>query len=128
MPHTDCRAKDGSELLYSGVVTGAEIARAKAQFFARARDEGARYVLCDFTAVERFDVSTPDVQRIVQQDRAAADSLPDLIEVVVAPRPFEYGMARMWEIQVEDVRPRNAVVRTRAEALMWLKEQGFVHE
>lgn len=116
---------DGAEIHYAGRVTGAEILEAKASFFSHSFQPEARWALCDFSAVENFDVSTDDVRRIIRQDLSAVEKHPQLAEVVVAATPVQYGMARMWEQQVDEKRPRTAVVTSRSEALAWLEGQGI---
>jgi len=116
---------DGAEISYQGHVTGAEILDAKARFFGHGFKPEARWVLCDFSGVAKFDVSPDDVRRIIRQDLAAVETHPDLAEVVVASTPLEYGMARMWEQQVDEKRPRTAVVTSRHEALAWLHGLGI---
>lgn len=115
----------GAEIFYSGTITGAEIYRAKNEFFAHPFGREARYVICDFTQAGAFDVSPEDVDLIVAQDRRAMESHPSLMEAVVAPRPVVFGLARMWQTKVEDVRPQTAVVKTRAEAVTWLQSSGL---
>lgn len=114
-----------AELTYTGVITGGDILAAKKNFFDNPATRDLRYVLCDFTAVERFDVGSPDVQRIIQQDRGSVASHPQLAEVVIAPQAHAFGLARMWEQQVDDARPRTRVVRNRAEADAWLHNEGL---
>lgn len=116
-------ARDSAEIAYSGTTTGFDILHAKAQFFAHAFEVPPRYVLCDFSGVRVFDISPGDVKQIVEQDREAARLHPRLIEAVAAPTPISYGMSRMWESLVADVRPLTVVQPTRAEALAWLKAQ-----
>jgi hypothetical protein len=114
----------GAEVKYSGHVLGDEILEAKRQFFAHRFDGDAHYVLCDFTGAETYDISPESVDAIIQQDRAAMADHERLHEVVVAPKALVYGLSRMWQIRVDTVRPHTAVVRTRPEALRWLKEVG----
>ena len=119
---------DGAEIFYSGTITGAEIYRAKNEFFAHPFKGEPRFVICDFTGAGTFDVSPEDVELIVQQDRRAMASHPQLLEAVVAPRPVVFGLARMWQSKVEDVRPHTAVVKTRPEAVNWLQSSGLALE
>lgn len=125
MPWTATYGADGAEVRYSGVTTGADILEAKGEFFARRFPDRSRFLLCDFTLVERFDVSTAEVDQIVEQDRAVAAENPELAEVVIAPTPIQYGLARMWQIRIAGVRERTAVVRTRTEAHEWLGHHGI---
>ena len=115
----------GAEIYYSGTITGAEIYRAKNEFFAHPFARDARYVICDFTQAGAFDVSPEDVELIVAQDKRAMETHPVLMEAVVAPRPVVFGLARMWQSKVDVVRPHTAVVKTKAEALMWLQSAGL---
>jgi hypothetical protein len=118
-------ARDSAEITFFGNTTGYEILNAKAQFFAHPFESSPRYVLCDFSAVHAFDITRADVQRIVEQDREAARLHPMLAEAVVAPTPISYGMSRMWESLVADVRPLTTVKATRAEVIAWLHEQDI---
>lgn len=115
----------GAEIVFSGKVTGAEIHRAKAEFFGHEFPDDARYVLCDFTSGETFDVSPEDVDAIVEQDKRAMELHVSLLEAVIAPRPLVFGLSRMWQSKVDVVRPHTAVVKTRAEALTWLQGAGL---
>lgn len=124
MPFTAEFMEDGALLCYTGRTTGTEIFQAKDGFFKHRFAGPVRWLLCDFTEVEHFAVSTSKVHRIVRQDLAAVDSHPELAEVVIAPTPIQYGLARMWELQVEKERPRTLVARTRVEAIDWLARQG----
>src|SRR5947207_14592159 len=110
MPWKTEFSANGAEIRYYGLTTGADVLKAKAEFFAHEFAEQSRYVLCDFTDVDKLDASTADVNRIINQDRRAAAEHPDIAEVVVAPQPHQYGLARMWEIQVDEARDRTAVV------------------
>jgi hypothetical protein len=118
----------GAQIFYSGTITGAEIYRAKNEFFAHPFREDPGYVICDFTGAGTFHVSPEDVELIVQQDRRAMGSHPHLLEAVVAPRPVVFGLARMWQTKVEDVRPNTAVVNTRSDAVAWLHSAGLAEE
>jgi hypothetical protein len=64
------------------------------------------------------------VQRLVRQDLANVPSHPDLMEVIVAPQPHAFGLARMWEQQVDEGRTRTKVVHQREEAEAWIKAHG----
>lgn len=124
MPYTTTYFADGVEIRYQGRTTGPEILEAKRRFFSHRFSGPARFALCDFSGSEEFDVSPADVQRIIDQDRAAVTTHPALAEAVVAQTPVAYGLARMWEMRIEDDRPRTAVLRTREEAITWLERLG----
>jgi hypothetical protein len=127
MPWDARYGAESAELAFRGQTTGMEILEAKRQFFAHRFENGARYVLCDFSAVTHFDVHPSEIRQIVVLDRASVPRTPGLREAVVAPTPLEYGMSRMWEIQVGDLR-KIAVRHSRDEAVEWLHEQGITLE
>ena len=115
----------GAEIIFSQKVTGAEIYRAKNEFFTHPFSGECRYVICDFTNAGAFDVSPEDVEMIVAQDKRAMETHPVLLEAVVAARPVVFGLSRMWQSRVDVVRPHTAVVKTRAEAIAWLQSSGL---
>ena len=119
----DYRAS-GAELCFTEFVSGSQLYEAKAEFFGHSFEGGSRYVLCDFTDAAKFDIPTSDIDRMVEQDRGEIARHPHLLEVVVAPQPLVYGLARMWQTKVNTIRPHTAVVRTRDEAVAWLKAAG----
>lgn len=123
MPWNAVYASDSAEITYSGETTGFDILNAKARFFAHTFESPPRYVLCDFSGVRVFSITPGDIKQIVAQDRAEARRHPELIEAVAAPTPISYGMSRMWESLIADVRPCTVVRPTRAEAIAWLREQ-----
>jgi hypothetical protein len=126
MPWTSDYLAGGAYITFSGRTTGEEIVRAKTEAYTHAYEAGRpRFVVLDYVAVEDFDVDRADVDRTVVQDRAAASrELPDLIMAAVAPDANTYGVARMWEKQLESTPWRTTVVRSRAEALRWLTQHG----
>lgn len=115
----------GAELCFTEFVSGQQLFEAKAEFFAHAFAHGATYVLCDFTDASKFDIPSSDVDRMVEQDRGEIDRHPHLLEVVIAPQNLVYGLARMWQAKVNTIRPHTAVVRTRDEAVEWLRAAGI---
>lgn len=125
MPWTAEYFENGASLRYSGRTTGDDILAARQQVFAHPFPGGARFMLCDFSGVEIFDVSSSSISQIVDQDRRAVPIHPKLVEAVVAPTPLEFGLARMWQACVDEVRPNTAVTRTRSEAIAWLAKQGI---
>jgi hypothetical protein len=116
--------KEGAEIMYFGEITGTEILGAKGQFFRHRFPVSPRYLLCDFTETTGFDVSPDDLDALIDQDRSMLPTHPELFEVVVAARPVIYGISRMWQAKVDQLRPHTAVVKTRDEAFTWLRATG----
>lgn len=120
MPWMIRYAEDGAEVLYDGHTTGTDILSAKRDFFTHGFDTPPQYLLCDFGGVQQFDVDQKDVQAIIDQDIAAVATHPQVLEVVIAPTPLQFGLARIWQMRVEPHRPLTFVARSRPEALSWL--------
>jgi len=125
MPWTVEYFADGAEVTYTGKISGAEILQAKADAFAHEYPRKARWVVCDFSQVQEFEIAKDDIDRIVRQDLREAARNPELAECVIATRPYEYGLARMWEMQVDAQETRTHVARNRAEADSWLRSHGL---
>lgn len=125
MPFESQYFEDGAEIRYTGVVSGVEILRAKQEFFSYNFRHTAKWVLCDFSGVEEFRFDKHDIERIINQDLRAAAGNPSLAECVVATKPYEYGMARMWEMQVDRHGRNTIVARSRNEGEEWLRRQGL---
>lgn len=125
MPWTVEYFDDGAEFTYSGKVTGTEVFQAKAEFFAHEFAGKPRWVVCDFSQAKEFDIAKGDIDRIIRQDVREAAKNPDLAECVIATRPYEYGLARMWEMQVDAQEKRTNVCRNRIECDLWLKQHGL---
>lgn len=90
-----------------------------------ARIAQRRFVLVDFSGVTRLAGASPEtVHRLIAEQRRTAHAAPTLDLAIIAPNDFIFGIARMWEGMTEDLGWSGCVVRTRAEALTWLRAQG----
>jgi len=125
MPYSAAYKEDGAEFRFHGHTTGRDILQAKRELFGYTFPREARWSLCDFTAVEKLDVLPTEVKSIVRQDVAAVSTHPNLGEIVIAADDYQFGLARMWEMQVDSVRPWILVARSRDEAVRWLEGRGL---
>ncbi len=125
MPWTAAYLPDGVYTAFSGHTMGGEILAAVREFFAHSYEHGPRFALFDLTDVTEFDVDAVDIDRIVMEDRRAAQTIHDMAIAVVAPEAVQYGIARMWELRLEPTEWRTKVVTSLAEALLWLGEEGI---
>jgi hypothetical protein len=117
--------EQGATIDFFGLVKGSEILEAKADFFRHAFANPPTYVLCDFSAADRFEVDSPMLEMIIEQDkRATTTTHSHLLEAVVAPTQLQYGLARIWQTRVDAAVPHTGVFRTRPEALEWLRTHG----
>lgn len=77
--------------------------------------------ILDFTAVTEFEVSS----RAIREVAAAPPAFPaGYTRVLVIPRDYIYGLARMFQILTERTRPELQVVRTMDEAYRLLKVES----
>jgi len=74
--------------------------------------------ILDFSKVTKFEVSTDAIRQVA----AAAPAFPaGYMRVLVIPRDFIYGLARMFQILTQETRPELRVVRTMEEAYRLLE-------
>ncbi|MGB8064450.1 MAG: hypothetical protein WCF26_21355 [Candidatus Sulfotelmatobacter sp.] len=101
-----------------GRITGAILL----DFYARAAKYMASRPPCrgilDFSNVTDFEVSSAAIRQVA----AFPPAFPaGCMRVLVIPREFIYGLARMFQILTEDTRPELRVVRTMDEAYRLLE-------
>lgn len=90
-----------------------------------ARVAQRKFSLIDFSAVTTLQGATLEaMQRLIVEQRRLAQAAPKLDLAVVAPKDLIFGVARMWEGMKQDLGWEGCVVRTREEALAWLRERG----
>ncbi|HXZ26550.1 MAG TPA: hypothetical protein VEG08_00975 [Terriglobales bacterium] len=114
----------GRLFLCRGAVTGREfIARNQEMLSAEENYLGTRWCLIDQTGATSLDISSAEIQTIVEQDARLAVGLPELVIVVVVARDLGFGLSRMWEMLTERPGWSVRVLRARTEAEAWLREE-----
>jgi hypothetical protein len=82
-----------------------------------------KYFLIDSESAA-VDMSTSDLRLIAEQDRRiAAIAPPGLAVAIIASRDADFGMARMWQVFVEETDWDTMVCRSFKEAESWLREK-----
>jgi hypothetical protein len=82
-----------------------------------------RYMVIDQGAAH-LDLSAEEVRIIAEQDRRMAQiAPPGVVVAMIAPREVDYGMARMWQVLVEETGWDTKVFRSFDEADSWLREK-----
>ena len=108
----------------SGVVTSAEIIEgARTVQRDESRAKRLTHGLTDLTDVSELRVTTAELRLIVDASRKTAQLVPRGIVAIVAPRDHAFGMARMWELLIDEAGWTTRVFRDRVEAELWLREQ-----
>lgn len=82
-----------------------------------------RYGIADYTAVERFDVSNDEIERIVQEDLKAAGINPRIILALAASGDLVFSLSRMFITLADESGWRIDVFRTAEEAATWIKRR-----
>ncbi len=109
-----------------GLITGDDIINSnKIIFSSKERMKKYKYALIDYSNITHFKVSTPEIEIIVSQDKKASKYIPDGVLAVTAKKDLEFGLARMWEMIVENsgVQWEMMVFRSRPDAEAWIKEK-----
>lgn len=70
--------------------------------------------ITDFSAVTSFDVSAETLRKLASSTPVIPDA--SRVRVVLAPADHVFGLARLFQIEGENTRPHNHVVRTLTEA------------
>jgi hypothetical protein len=84
-----------------------------------------RFGLIDFSGAAGLTEATAEnLHRLIAEQRRMARFAPRLDLAVIAPSDLIFGVARMWEGLNDELGWSGCVVRTRAEALEWLRDQG----
>ncbi|MGA8273197.1 MAG: hypothetical protein WB919_16665 [Candidatus Sulfotelmatobacter sp.] len=116
---------DAKNNILRGSIEGRMSGALLLQYYAAAAKYMATHPPCrgilDFTGVSEFEVSTHAIREVA----AAPPAFPDgYMRVLVIPRDYIYGLARMFQILGEKTRPDLYVVRTMDEAYRLLKVES----
>lgn len=116
---------DARNNIIRGTVDGRMTGAILLEYYAAATKYMATHPPCrgilDFSQVTEFEVSSTAIRQVA----AAAPAFPaGYMRVLVVPKDFIYGLARMFQILTEDTRPELQVVRTLEEAYRLLQVES----
>ena len=77
-------------------------------------------MLCDYSNIENFDVSTKDIDDITEWQFSIDKLIGDGRCAVIASKDSVYGMSRMWEILSSERSQQICVFRQMNDAINWL--------
>ncbi len=83
---------------FSGVVSDDELIAANAEVNASPLLAAMKYMILDFSMIEKFDVSTATVRALADSDRRAAAINPDVRIAIITSSPLMRGMSNMYAI------------------------------
>lgn len=128
MPVSVASVQDGTGLLFicAGDVTAKDLLDAKDLLLETpTRLRECRFAIVDLGLVSSLQLSSEGVRRIADKDRELAIiTRPGLPVAVLAPNDLAYGLARMWEIFVENTGWETIVFRVREEGENWVREKA----
>jgi hypothetical protein len=83
-----------------------------------------RYCLIDLSLAEAMNISSEDILAVIEQNKHIAGlAPPGPIIAVASPKDLGFGLARVWEVFVEQVGWETMTFRSRTEAEAWIKER-----
>ena len=119
--------QNGLGVIYkcSGVVTIDDFFQAGLGFLAQPEEiKKWRYCIIDLTPVGAMNINAEDIRAVVEQNKLIAAIAPSgAILAVASPKDLGFGLARVWEVLVEEVGWETMTFRSRAEADVWIQER-----
>jgi hypothetical protein len=116
----------GVMLIGEGNVTGQEIIHANKKILSlKEKIEVSKYWIIDYSEATGYDVSTPEIEIIADQDKEISKYLPDYTVAIVTKQDIEFGVSRMWEtiIQIKGLQWETKVFKVRNDAEQWIKNK-----
>ena len=125
MPMTFQYIDNGGVLLHAtGTLTDDDIYILNEELYSSEQSiNRIRYQICDYTQVDKLEISSQGMRKIAEQDRMAAELNPGMLIAVAASSKSTYGMARMWETFASDSPLHIHVFETKAECEAWLESK-----
>jgi hypothetical protein len=123
MPFNATYGARGVDVLFSGRCTGEEILDMHSRVYSHRYEEGFHYVIADFSRVEYLDIQIADLLRMAEHDRQYLLRNPSYLLATIAPQAPVSGWLRTFEGFMEGTSLRSHIVRTREEAITWLRTE-----
>ena len=113
----------GVEYIGSGVLTGADIIEANRKIYRNENFSKQRYQIVDRSNCTEFRVSSEEIQKIAEQDKAAAKINPNFIVALISTTDLQYGLSRMYEAYTGVGGFSTEVFRDRKSAEEWIENR-----
>jgi len=121
--------QDGAGLLFicTGNVTARDLLDAKDRLLEMpSRLRECQFAIVDLGLASSLHLSPDDIRRIADKDRdLAVITRPGLPIAVLAPNDVAYGLARMWEIFVENTGWETIIFTSREEGENWVRKKAY---
>ena len=107
----------------TGLVTGEEMINHKNDLYEKSdNDNQIEFQLCDFSNVEKVEITAKEVAILAEQDKQGSLMNPNMLIAVVAGSDLMFGLGRMWQTLVDDSSFKAGVFRSLEEANSWIKQ------
>ncbi len=125
MPVTYAYIENGGVLLVgTGTVVAVDIIDVNESIYASPEMiKKIRFQICDYTAVEKMEISSEEVVTIAEQDNLAAEVNPTMLITIAAKKDLSFGIARVWEAYTGGSPFRTEVFRTLEDCREWIRSQ-----
>ncbi len=116
---------DGIGLVFesSSILTGKEVLEADARTCEEVRRKSRmRCLLVDHSWVAEERIDSASLRALADATRQTLELIPDGIVAIVAPKDVLFGLSRMWAMLADEPNLTTRIVRTRGEAIAWLRD------
>jgi len=84
-----------------------------------------RYAIIDLTSVGAMKINSDDIRTVVEQNkRIAAIAHAGPLLAVASPKDLGFGLARIWEVLMEQIGWETMTFRSRREAEAWIRQRA----
>ena len=105
----------------TGVLTGKDISTANEFIYeSPGKIREIAYQLCDYTEIEKIDMSSDEIRILASQDEKAAKINPQMIIAVVGKEDIVFGLSRMWQAYADETAFETCVFRNIEDAKIWI--------
>ena len=115
-------SEDQQGVVYNahGEVNGKDILDAKLELYNDSRFDKLKYFIIDRTWCTSYNVESSEVQKSTDMAHNASQRNGDLIVAMVSKSDLQFGMARMFELMLNDTAWRIGNFRDRKLADEWV--------
>jgi len=103
-----------------GSINGEELLEAFTEFYKTQGSKFVKYSIIDFIDVKAVDVTNSEIEILSRNHRNAQKSTQDRVVAVAARIDIVYGLARVWEANIDSYVWERTIVRSRDEADIWV--------
>jgi len=113
----------GCAVCFTDLTDSDEVLAAHRAIFVHPYEEGLQYVLADFSAVERLDLSLVDLLQMAEHDRQYLLRNPTYLAAMIAPQAHVSALMRTFAGYMEGSQHQSVIVSSRSDALAWLNDR-----